>query len=284
MNARTVKSCFAVVSLLAATRLTAQSHPGVTFDQVIHSVRIRGSATTTDSAFVHVTATPGNMKLEISGDMPGMRQMGSGKNMVMLVTDSGAKMSFLSVNEKQYVSFNPLQMIEGAQKMMAGMGASMKVDTALTKVAVDSAGAGPVIDGHSTLHYHITSRFHISMAMMANNVEMDEQSVEDLYATPDYDDLRVISQNMAKFGDLSASFGFAKDFLDQIRKAHENLRGFPLRVVKQETRTTQDVVQNSTDTMETKNVRRVSVPDSAFAIPADYKPLSMPFPGTGRDQ
>jgi hypothetical protein len=36
--------------------------------------------------------------------------------------------------------------------------------------------------------------------------------------------------------------------------------------------------------METKNVKRVTVPDAAFAIPADYKPLSMPFPGVAQDQ
>ena len=175
-------------------------------------------------------------------------------------------------------------MIEGAQKMMAGMGASMKVDTTLTKISVDSVGSGPVIDGHPTLHYHITSRFHLSMAMMANNVEIDDQSVEEIDASPDYNDLRAVGQALGKFTELSASFGFAKDFMDQVRKAHENLRGFPLRVVKQDTRTTQNVVQKSTDTMETKNVKRVTVPDAAFAIPADYKPLSMPFPGVAQDQ
>ena len=272
------------ISLFCAGSAAAQSHPGVTYDQVIHSVRTHGSATTTDSAFVHVTATQNNMKLEIMGDMPGVSRMSGGKGMVMLITDGGAKMTFMSVTDKQYMSFNPLQMMEGAQKMMEGMGGGMTVDTALTKVTIDSVGPGPTIDGHPTRHYRITSRFRMSIAMMGEKIDMDEQAVEEVDATPDYDDLRSIGQSMAKFADLSASFGFAKEYVDQIRKAHENLKGFPLRVVKQETRTTRDVAQKSTETTETKNVQRLSVPDSAFAIPADYKPLSMPFPGMGGNQ
>lgn len=270
------------ISLLCAAPVAAQSHPGVTFDEVVHSLRTRGSETTTDSAFVHITATPTSMKMEITGDLPGMRRMSGGKNMVMLVTDSGAKMTFLSVTEKQYLTFNPLEMIEGAQKMMAGMGAALKVDTGLTKVKVDSVGAGPVIDGHPTLHYRVTSRVHITMSMMANNAEIDEQLIEDVDATPDYADLRNISQSMDKFGNLSGAFGLAKDYLDDLRKAHERLRGFPLRVVKQETRMTPGGAQKSTETIETKNIERLSVPDSAFAIPADYKPVSTPaFPPVG---
>lgn len=272
------------ISLLCATSLPAQSHPGVTFDQVVHAVSTRGAATTTDSGVVHVTATSSNMKFEVTGDLPGIKPMSNGRNMVMLVTDSGAKMTFMSPSEKNYLSFNPLQMVEGAQKMMAGMGGSMKIDSALTKVTVDSIGAGPVIDGHATQHYRITSRLHMSIAMMGDNAEMDQQSVEEVDATPDYNDLRSFSQSMGKLGDIGGLVGLAKDFLDQVRKAHENLKGFPLRVVKTQKRTTRGAVQQSTETTETKNIQRVAVPDSAFAVPADYKPVSMPFPGVGRPQ
>jgi hypothetical protein len=273
-----------MISLLCAPKVAAQSHPGVSFDQVIHSVTTRGTATITDSAFVHVTATPTSMKFEITGDLPGMTAMSHGGNMVVLVTDSGAKMTFMSPGNKQYLSINPLQMIEGAQKMMAGVGGSMKVDSTLTKVIIDSIGAGPMIDGHTTQQYRITSRFHMSIAMMGHDVEMDQQSVEEVDATPDYNDVRSISQGMDKFGEIAASFGFAKDFLDQVRKAHENLKGFPLRVVKTQTRTTRDIVQKSTETIEAKNVQRLSVPDSTFAIPADYKPASIPSAGLGKTQ
>lgn len=194
----------------------------------------------------------------------------------MLLTENGGRVTFISPSEKRYLSFNPLEMLEGAQKMMQSIGGTMTVDTALNNLSVDSLGPGPVIDGHPTLRYRIKWRFHVEMAMMGDRVEIDQQTTQDMDSAPDYDDLRNIGQSMSKFTDLFASFGFAKDFADRVRQAHDRLRGFPLRVVKETTRTSHGVTQKSTETMEISNIRRVSVPDSAFAIPAEYKQLSMP--------
>ena len=271
----------AALVLPCSSPIRAQTQPGVTFDQNIISVKDNGGATVTDSALIRVTATARNMRLDINGDMPDMKGMHGEKNVVMLLTNGGEKMTFVLSAEKQYMTFNPLQMMEGAQKMMAGMGARMTLDTALTRVTFDSLGPGPMIDGHPTLHYRVTSRMHMSMSIMGDNSEMDEQSIEDMNTTLDYPDMRDVTQSLNKFGELfSNSFGFMKGYLDKVLEAHGKVRGFPLRVTKQQTRTAGGVTQKSADTMHTTNIRRLSVPDATFAIPADYKPFSIPLPAT----
>lgn len=271
----------AALTVVCSLPIGAQTQPGVTFDQKIISVKDNGGATTTDSAFIHVTATPGNMKLDISGAMPDMKNMPGGKNVVMLLGDGGAKMTFIFAEQKQYMTFNPVQMMEGVQKMMAGMGAKITLDTALTKVTFDSLGSGPVIDGHPTLHFRITSRMHVSMSIMGNNAEIDEQSIEDMNTTLDYPDMRDVSQSLNKFGDLfSNSFGFVKDYLDKVLRAHDRVRGFPLRVVKQEAKTAEGETQKSVDTTYITNIKRQQVPDATFAIPAGYQQFAMPLPQT----
>ncbi|HKR09178.1 MAG TPA: hypothetical protein VJS39_08315 [Gemmatimonadaceae bacterium] len=271
----------AVLTLVCSSPIVAQTKPGVTFDQKIISIKDNGGATVSDTAVVHVTATAGNMKLDINGVMPEMNNVPGGKGVVMLLGDGGSKMTFIFAEKKQYMTFNPIQMMEGVEKMMAGMGAKMTLDTALTKVTFDSLGAGPVIDGHPTLHYRITSRMHMSMSIMGSNTEMDEQSIEDMSTTLDYPDMRDVSQSLNKFGEVfSNSFGFVKGYLDKVLKAHDRVRGFPLRVIKQETRNAEGTTQKSLDTTYITNIRRESVPDATFAIPAGYQQFAMPMPQT----
>ncbi|HJP61136.1 MAG TPA: hypothetical protein VJ865_14110 [Gemmatimonadaceae bacterium] len=271
----------AALTLVCSSPIRAQTQPGVTFDQNIISVRDNGSATVTDSAIVHVTATARNIRLDVKGDIPDMKGMPGGENVVMLIANGGSTMTFVLTGEKEYMTFNPLQMMEKAEKLMAGIGVRMTLDTALSKVTFDSLGPGPMIDGHPTLRYRITSRMRMSMSIMDSNTVMDQQSIEDMNTTLDYPDMRDVTQSLNKFGELfSNSFGFMRDYLDQVLKAHDRVRGFPLRVTKQETKTAGGATQKSADTMHITNIRRVSVPDGTFAIPADYEQVSIPLPAT----
>lgn len=274
----------AFVALLYAPAIAAQSHPGVTFDQSIRSVRTHSGTVDTGMAVMHVTAGGTNLKLEISGNVAGMKGVPAGKHFVMMFVDGGARMTFFLPDDKQYMTFNPIQMIEGVQKMMAGMGATMTVDTAVTKVKLDSVGPGPDIDGHHTLHYRLASRLRMTISMMGNSGVLDQESTEEIDSATDYDDLRGIGQSMERMSELSEAMGVAKDYLDRIAAARSKLRGFPLRIVKQEIKKADGMTETSNDLMEVSNIRRIAVPDSAFAIPADYKPIAFPmFPGAVAD-
>jgi hypothetical protein len=60
------------------------------------------------------------------------------------------------------------------------------------------------------------------------------------------------------------------------------MRGFAVRTVKHSTMSANGTTRTAVETTEATNIKRVSVPDSLFAIPGDYKPVRFPgMPGTG---
>ena len=277
MGVMKLASLAAALLALLAPNASSQTHPGVTFDQNIRTVRAGAEGTDTATATIHVTATTSNIKLDITGRAAEVEKMPAAGHIVMLLGDGGAKMTFLVHEQKQYMTMNPIQMLEGMQKMMSGMGMTIAVDTALTKVTVDSLGPGPPIDGHSILRYRVTSRLHMSIGMMGETNEIDEQWTEEIDAAPDYEDLRQITSAMNKFTQMSETFGFAKDFFERVQKAHEKFHGFPLHMVKKETKTAGGQTETSTDTTTVSNIRRGAIADAEFVVPADYKAVSLPM-------
>jgi hypothetical protein len=76
--------------------------------------------------------------------------------------------------------------------------------------------------------------------------------------------------------------GFMKGFFDKVVATRQKIRGFPLRSVKHSTGSANGQSRTSIETVETRNVKHLTVPDSLFSIPVDYKPVSLPgMPGTG---
>ena len=86
---------------------------------------------------------------------------------------------------------------------------------------------------------------------------------------------------------MAQTVGFPKDFMDQAGKEARRMNGFPLHTERQTTAMTPNGTRTSSETTDTKNVRRVSIPDSTFAVPADYKlmpfPLGQPRPSPDRN-
>ena len=78
---------------------------------------------------------------------------------------------------------------------------------------------------------------------------------------------------------MTQTIGLPKSYLDRITSAASKAKGFPLHSERQTTTTTPNGILTRSETSDMKNVRRASIPDSAFAVPADYKQKS--FPGFG---
>ena len=276
---RLPSTLFFVAVLFGGNNLFAQSQPGLTFDTYS---RVGGEGDTATNV-VHVKATANAMRMEFEKRPMGgqYRNLPVGDHGVVIVRSSGAELIMIDPDRKQYMSIKPLEMMSGARQMMESMGGSMTFDTAASKVQVDSLGPGPTIDGHSTIKYRVTVHTKIRIAMMGEEHTVENQMVSESDNAVDLAGFSGVVGPAAGLRDMMQSMaqtvGLQKDFMDQATRTAQRVRGLPLHSERQTTSTTPNGTRTISETTDTKNVRRVSIPDSAFAAPADYKLMAFPF-------
>ncbi len=280
---------FVVATVFAGHAVYAQSQPGLTFD--LHTRTGREGDTTTN--VVHMKATANALRMEFEKPPAGgqYRNLPVGDHGVVIIRASGAELIMLDPDKKQYMSIKPLEMMSGARQMMESMGGSMTFDTSASRVQVDSLGPGPTIDGHSTTRYRLAVHTKIRVAMMGQEQTVESQMVSQSDNAVDLPSLATMIGPSAGVRDMLQSMaqtvGVPKDFMDQATNAAKRVKGFPLHTERQTTATTPNGTRTSSETSDTKNVRRASIADSEFAVPADYKlmpfPLGQPRPPTDRN-
>lgn len=269
----------ALPALLVAATAAAQSRPGISMDQTMSTVRTSASRTDTSTAVMHMISAGTDARIEIDSGriMPSVGPFSPGPHAVMIMRDGGGEMVYLNPDKKQYISIKPFEMMQGVQKMMESMGGSMTVDTSATRISIDSLGPGPTIDGHPTVTYRLTTTMRMKVSMMGQSNVIDTQNTQEIQAAPDMASFADLNTGLNRFAEYSQSMGMTKDLLEKRAAAQRKVRGFPLRSVKHSTTSSNGVTRTAIETIETRNIKRVTVPDSAFAIPGDYKPISMPM-------
>jgi hypothetical protein len=267
----------AIPALLIATTAKAQSKPGVSFDQTMFTVTTASGRTDTATTVMHTTSVSSDTRIELEkGSFPKMGPFSAGPHAVMIMRDGGQEISFLNPDEKQYVSIKPVAMMEGMQKMLEGMGGSMTMDTSATHVTLDSVGPGPAIDGHPTLTYRVTTVIRMTISMMGESRVVDNQSTQEIQVATDLGDFANVA-SMNRFGEITQAMGFPKAAFETLAATRRRMRGFPLRAVTHATSSANGTTRMTDQTLETRNVKRLPVPDSLFVMPADYKPVTMPM-------
>lgn len=268
----------AITALLGAAPAIAQSKPGVSLDQTMVSVTDPGGHT--DTLVTHTTSAGGEGRIDVEkGSFPNIGPFTVGPHAVMIMRDGGSEIIFLNPDQKQYLSIKPIAMMEGMQKMLEGMGGSMTVDTSVSRVNLDSVGPAAAIDGHPILTYRLTSVMRMTMSMMGERHVVDTQSSQEIQAATDLGDFAGVA-SMNRFAEITQAMGFSKGYFENLAAARHKIHGFPLRAVIHTTTSAERMTRTVAQTIETRNVRRVAVPDSLFSIPADYKPVTMPaMPG-----
>jgi hypothetical protein len=267
----------AIPAFLLASTVRAQSRPGISFDQTMISVTSFTGRTDSATSVMHATVAPGDARFDVEKGsiFANIGAFSPGPHGVMIMRDGGKEMIILNPDQKQYASIRPFEMMEGMQKMLEGMGGSMRVDTSATRIRLDSVGPGPAIDGHPTLTYRLTSVMRMTMSMMGESHVMDNQSTQEIQSATDLGDFAEV-MGVNRFGELSQSMGFSKGYFDSVVKTWRKIRGVPLRIVNHTTSSANGTTRTAVQTIETRNIKRVTVPESLFAIPADYKPVRMP--------
>lgn len=275
----------AIPALLLPAAATAQSRPGISFEQTTHTVTTGSGRTDSTSNVTRTTTAGNNARIDlVKGEFMAFGPLSPGPHGVMIMRDGGKEMVFLNPDQKQFVSIKPIEMMEAAQKMLEGMGNSLSVDTSASRVNMDSVGPGSAIDGHPTLTYRLTAVARMTMSTMGESHVVDTQLTQEFQTATDMDDLVGMSTGVNAFAHLSQLAGFPKGYLDKIAAAGRRMRGFPLRTVKHTTTSTsRGITRTAVETVEARNVRRLTVPDSLFVVPGDYKPVTVPgFPGASR--
>lgn len=272
-------------ALVLATPAIAQSRTGVSFDQTITTVKSTAGNYDSTTNVIHAIAAGSNMRIQVTNNTlyPNMGAFSPGPNAVLLVREGGTETVFINPDSKQYLAIKPAEMMAGFRKMLEGMGGSMTFDTSATRISIDSVGPGPTIDGHRTLHYTMNAAMKSTISMMGQVIGTENASVTDIYAAPDMPDFRdATSGMMSQFAETARSMGISGAMFDKMKENQNKIHGFPLRVVKHSTLTQRGQTRTSTETIESRNAKRVAVPDSLFAIPTGYKAVTMPaFPVAG---
>lgn len=261
--------------LFVASSAAAQSRPGLTFDQFVRA----GTAGDTTTTLIHMTAAGTSLRMEFeNGPPPGQfKGVPLGNHGIMMMRDAGAEMIMMDPDKKEYMSIKPFEMMEQARKMMESMGGSMTFDTSASSIHLDSLGPGPVIEGHATIRYRMTARTKMNATMMGQTQTVETQMTWESQNALDFNEFDDVVGATSGWKLMAQSMSLPKDFFEKAMSKEHKMRGFPLHSERQMTLTANGTVRTTSETIDTKNIRRTSVPDSAFAVPADYKQIALPF-------
>ncbi len=274
--ARFILASIAVLPLLAASG-HAQSN------DMAYDIRVADSGTIGGQRIDGVSTgraivSRGRVRMELRGNsrlmnIPGLARS---EEATLLMLDSG-KIIYLRPKAKQYVVINPAESMDRVQKMMAGMGASLTFDVT-AEPRVESLGPGPVILGHRTVHYRVTSGMKMTMAAMGQNQIMETTSILDEYLAPDLKNLAGPFSGAAWRG-ASGIFGSGnKSYFEMLRAATARLPN--AAKLRTETSITVSGMGQGASTRsvgEITGMKRVTVTPDLFAVPADYTKVELPM-------
>jgi hypothetical protein len=225
----------------------------------------------------HAVGTADKMRLDVKmkGTSAQVSPLASDSTVTMIVTDTGKTIAYLDPKKNQYLRVRPAEIVAQAQQM-----GGMKMDFSETKAQVDSLGAGPVILGHPTSHYRITTGMIMTISAMGQQQIAKISSTNDSYYATD---IRGTLNPFASMtgGDMANMFGTTnKDFADKMKAASAKLpTGVPLRATSSNTLTAQGQTRVTNSQAEVTSVKWVDADPKVFEIPASYTAVQLPTIG-----
>lgn len=193
----------------------------------------------------------------------------------MIMTDTGKTITYLDSKKSQFLRVRPAEMVAQAQQTGA-----MKMEFSGTDAKVDNLGAGPVILGHPTSHYRVTTGMTMTISAMGQQQTVKIASTNDTYyATDIKSDLNPFASMSG--GDMANMFGTTnKDFADKMKAVQEKLpKATPLRALSSATIVSQGQTRVTNTAAEVTGVQWVDADPKAFEVPATYTAVQPPGMG-----
>ena len=228
-----------------------------------------------DTTIGHTVSSRLGTRAEHSGRFPSTVTPSFPSNIeIMSFADSEMTMTFIDTTRKIYTVMQPSKLMGFA------MGASgMKMESSDDVSTLDSLGAGPLINGHSTLHFRTHNSSKMTMMIMGDTSRMTQSVTADLYLAPDinpgeYDAETVTAsmhavQGMMPTGMQSMISGAAKN--QAVLAKH----GMALKTVIEMTQTSAGGSKTQHQTIEIIGIQKTTVPASTFLPPTGYKKVGL---------
>lgn len=270
----------AVAVLVASSTAQAQARDWA-FDFRMIDTMVSVGETMNGVTTGHAVVSKGRVRLDMKGSphaisMPRMA-VGTGDGVSMIVEDQGKLITYLLPKERRYMQFKPTEMLKQMQTMMQGMGAAMKFDVSGPEPKLENLGRGPVILGHETVHYRVTTGMKVTMSAMGERETMEMSSTTDQYFARGMGELMDPFSSMKSIRETSSMFGGAnKAYMDKMWAIQAKLPKAPeLRAQQRTTMTRGGLVSNVRTVREVTKIQRVKAPVDLFVVPAGYTRIDM---------
>lgn len=255
-----------VIGGFVALVFAANSQAGYAFKSV---TKAEGGGRSADAQNAVVQA-------QVEGDKARM-EFAESKNPVMskgsyiLTQDAGKTMFMVKPSDKTYMKWDVEAMMGMAGAAMKKMGGFMQMDFSDPKIEKLADEAGEPILGYPTRHYKFRTTFTTTMTMMGHASSTTTVKDEDVWTTS-----KITDAGMGAWL-RKAPPSMGNEQLDKLIKAEmSKIEGFPLRQIMVNTTTDPTgKTQTSKVTTEVTELKPVTVPDSEFVLPPDYKELTM---------
>ena len=225
----------------------------------------------------HAVVSKGKVRMDVSGTARSLAMPGSpGTDVTIIMLDSGKTVIYINPKAKSYMQINPMEMMDRMQKMMEGMGATMKFDfTGDPKV--ENLGAGPEILGHKTQHYRMTTAMKMTMNAMGESQTIETNSVTDEYLAPDLKHSTDLFSGMSN-GMSGMMGGSNKEYLEKVKQLKAKLPdAMELRAETQSKVSMAQGEQSMKNVREVTAIRKTRATPDQFTVPAGYTKVDLPM-------
>jgi hypothetical protein len=262
-----------VLSAIVVLALTACSHAGYSFRSVTTAEGGRG--TEAQNSVVQALVEGPQARVEFVESQNAMMKKGS----YVLTQDGGKTMVMVDPGDKTYTKWDMEAMMGAAGDIMKMMGGMVKMEFSEPKVEKLADEAGPALLGYSTRHYRFRTTFSTTLTVMGRVNTTTTVKEEEIWSTPAITDSGMgawLRKSPPKSGN---------EQLDKVIRAEMNkIVGFPLKhIMINSTTDANGKAQTHKMTMEVTDLKRVAVPASTFALPADYTEQKLEMPEESSD-
>lgn len=242
-----------------------------------------------DTSIVRTISAGKRHRMESVGRSAMGPLFGSSTVQILSFADSEMTIDFLDDSAKTYIEMKPMLMMKMAKEMSASMGVNMKYESTADTVTVDSLADTKVVMGYRTVHFRALSAHSFRMTMMGESATMSMRQSFDTYVAPDAKKLiagLTDSLLTTGVGGVMSSLGGAMPpGMDSVmlraaaKMARINAAGVPLEsVMEMETSMEGPGGLRQRQEIEVLKMERITVPESTFTVPKDYKKSEFGLP------
>lgn len=190
----------------------------------------------------------------------------------MLAYEGGRRLIWVNPDRRQYYEVETNSMMGQMNDLVNGSNGLIKAEASNVKIDVKKVGAGPVIEGHETVHYRMTQKMDMKTKVLYKSTNSHDESTIDYYYAPDLQ--HFVNPFLSSSQDVGGAMTFlGQEYMRQVQAAYSKLYqgGAPLKtVVTSKSIDEYGGTRTSTATTEVSNLKSGALSDALFEIPNGF--------------